>query len=151
MSERGSNGRPSQGGGERPGTEGLFTLARLAEAAGVPPRTIRFYITRGLLPPPRKRGRQAAYGPEHVERLSAIKKLQAEGLSLPEISAVLEQPRVHLPQPESWLLLRLAPDFVVWIPGGVGGYRKRQLLAAVQKAAEVLAAASGKEEDHGNR
>ena len=31
---------------------GSFTLVELAEVSGVPARTIRFYIAKGLLPPP---------------------------------------------------------------------------------------------------
>lgn len=127
----------------------LLSLARLAAAAQVPPRTVRYYMTRGLVPPPRKRGRQAVYGPEHLERLAEIKRLQAQGLSLAEIGAVLGAAPAALPRPDTWLVMTLAPDFVVCIPGGVGGFRKRQLLLAAQKAAEVLRTASGKEDDHG--
>lgn len=143
-----------QAGGNGPRTQEasageLLSLARLAAAAQVPPRTVRYYMTRGLVPPPRKRGRQAVYGPEHLERLAEIKRLQAQGLSLAEIGAVLGAAPAALPRPDTWLVMTLAPDFVVCIPGGVGGFRKRQLLLAAQKAAEVLRTASGKEDDHG--
>ena len=47
-------------------------LAELAEKAGLPGRTIRFYIARGLLPGPLKAGRGAAYGQEHLDRLREI-------------------------------------------------------------------------------
>lgn len=40
-------------------------LAELAQKAGLPGRTIRFYIARGLLPGPLKAGRGATYGPEN--------------------------------------------------------------------------------------
>jgi DNA-binding transcriptional MerR regulator len=53
-------------------------------------RTIRYYVTRGLLDrPAQMRGRTALYGERHLLQLVAIKRLQARGLSLTEI-----QPRV---------------------------------------------------------
>ena len=50
------------------------------DAADVSVDTIRFYQKRQLLPPPRREGRIAWYGPEHVERLARIKDLQRRGL-----------------------------------------------------------------------
>ena len=46
---------------------GSFTLVELSEVSGVPARTIRFYIARGLLPPPLVGGRSACYGAEHLK------------------------------------------------------------------------------------
>ena len=55
---------------------GSFTLVELAEVSGVPARTIRFYIAKGLLPPPLVAGRAACYGEEHLKELDRIKTLQ---------------------------------------------------------------------------
>jgi DNA-binding transcriptional MerR regulator len=62
------------------------TLAELSAASGIPARTIRFYIARGLLQGPSKAGRAAAYTDEHLARLETIKQLQASGRMLAEIS-----------------------------------------------------------------
>lgn len=61
------------------------SLAEVASMAGVTPRTIRYYIAQGLLPPPDKAGPRARYGDEHLARLRLIKQLQAEHLPLAEI------------------------------------------------------------------
>jgi DNA-binding transcriptional MerR regulator len=66
-----------------------WTLRELAAETGVPERTIRFYISRELLPPPLKGGRGAAYGPAHKTLLETIKKLQAQGMMLAEIGHAL--------------------------------------------------------------
>jgi DNA-binding transcriptional MerR regulator len=63
-----------------------WTLRELAADTGVPERTIRFYISRGLVDPPLRGGRGAAYGAGHKARLEDIKKLQAKGMMLAEIS-----------------------------------------------------------------
>src|SRR6516165_5371840 len=49
-------------------------------------RTIRYYTTLGLLDRPAEmRGRTAYYGRKHLLQLVAIKKLQAQRLSLAEV------------------------------------------------------------------
>ena len=66
-----------------------MTVAQLADAAGVTRRAIRFYVQRGLLPPPRSRGRGARYGPSHLGRLQQIQALQAAGHSLSAIHRIV--------------------------------------------------------------
>ena len=61
---------------------------------GVPSRTIRFYQSKGTLPSPRRQGRVALYGQEHVERLKLIAELQDRGLRLDAIRDVLVRARV---------------------------------------------------------
>jgi DNA-binding transcriptional MerR regulator len=52
--------------------------------------TIRFYQKRHLLDPPRREGRVAWYGPEHVARLQRIRELQGRGFSLAVIRRLLD-------------------------------------------------------------
>ncbi|WP_255950438.1 MerR family transcriptional regulator [Streptomyces odontomachi] len=69
-----------------------MTVDELAARAGVTVRTVRFYSTRGLLPPPvlgpRRVGR---YGPEHLSRLALIEELQRHGMTLAAIERYLER------------------------------------------------------------
>lgn len=60
-------------------------LTDLAEAAGVSVRTVRYYITEGLLPPPLGAGPRAAYTAEHLDRLRLIARLKDAYLPLREI------------------------------------------------------------------
>lgn len=66
-----------------------WKLDELAEKAGVSPRTIRYYVQRGLLPAPTFRGRDTAYGEEHLLRLRAIKRLQERFMPLDAIEGML--------------------------------------------------------------
>ena len=63
----------------------------LVSRSGLSRDTIHFYMSEGLVPPPTKKRRNMAwYGPEHLERLETIKKLQQERfLPLKAIKAVL--------------------------------------------------------------
>jgi len=61
------------------------TIDDLAALTKVPSRTIRFYQSKGALPPPTMRGRVAFYGPLHVERLELIGQLQDRGLRIDAI------------------------------------------------------------------
>jgi DNA-binding transcriptional MerR regulator len=57
------------------------TLVELAEAAGVPPRQIRFLIAEGILPPATKTGRGAdGYGDEHLARARRYTTLHGLGM-----------------------------------------------------------------------
>jgi DNA-binding transcriptional MerR regulator len=69
-----------------------LTIDELAARAGVTVRTVRFYGTKGLLPPPvigpRRVGR---YGGEHLARLALIEELQQQGMTLAAIERYLQQ------------------------------------------------------------
>ncbi len=67
-----------------------YSLDELSEAAGVTPRTVRYYIVEGLLPPPISAGRNATYSQEHLDRLLAIAMLKDMFLPLREIKRQLE-------------------------------------------------------------
>jgi DNA-binding transcriptional MerR regulator len=66
-----------------------YKLDELARAAEVAPRTVRYYVQRGLLPAPAFHGKDTSYGPEHLVRLRAIKRLQEARLALEEIAVRL--------------------------------------------------------------
>ncbi len=68
-----------------------FTLGEMAHAAEMTPRNVRAYQTRGLLLPPRRRGRQVVYGADHLGRLRLVRALHERGLSLGAISSMIER------------------------------------------------------------
>ncbi|MFF4158801.1 MerR family transcriptional regulator [Streptomyces sp. NPDC001678] len=66
--------------------EPSLTVDELAARAGVTVRTVRFYSTRGLLPPPEIGPRRVGrYGSAHLSRLALIEELQHQGLTLAAI------------------------------------------------------------------
>jgi DNA-binding transcriptional MerR regulator len=121
-----------------------MTLSEIADASGLPARTIRFYIARGILPGPLKAGRGAAYTPEHVARIAEIQRLQSEGRTLAEISRRLseEAPVSAAPEPTAWWQHAIADDVVVWVRAGAGPWRTRQVRAAVAAFARMVEPAS---------
>ena len=62
-----------------------FSLTDLARLTDVTPRTIRYYISQGLLAAPTGSGQAARYGEGHLARLRLIRRLQREHLPLAEI------------------------------------------------------------------
>lgn len=62
-----------------------WTLRELAAETGVTERTVRYYISRGLVHPPLRAGRGAAYGGKHKAQIEAVRELQAKGLMLSQI------------------------------------------------------------------
>lgn len=72
--------------------EPTLTVDELAARAGVTVRTVRFYGTRGLLPPPVIGPRRVGhYGQEHLSRLALIEELQHQGMTLAAIERYLQQ------------------------------------------------------------
>jgi DNA-binding transcriptional MerR regulator len=68
----------------------MYDIKELCAAAGVTPRTVHFYIQRGLLPPAGSLGPGARYNEGHASRLKLIKLLQKEHLPLSEIRRQIE-------------------------------------------------------------
>jgi DNA-binding transcriptional MerR regulator len=69
-----------------------LTIDELAARAGVTVRTVRFYGTKGLLPPPVIGARRVGhYGGEHLARLALIEELQHQGMTLAAIERYLRQ------------------------------------------------------------
>lgn len=63
----------------------LLSLDELTSRVGLTVRNVRFYTTRGLVPPPVRRGRSGYYTPDHVVRLELVQELQAHGFTLAAI------------------------------------------------------------------
>ena len=63
-----------------------FSIAEVCDQTGLSARTVRYYEELGLLPGVRRRsGGRRVYGPDEVERLRFIQRLQILGLPLAEI------------------------------------------------------------------
>jgi DNA-binding transcriptional MerR regulator len=127
-----------------------WTLHELASESGVPERTIRFYISRGLLDPPLRGGRGATYGPAHLSRLQEIRRLQAKGMMLAEIAhltspAPLAEP--DLESPSAWLHFDLAADVTVSVRADTNPWRARLIRSALRQFASLLQNTPPKGED----
>ena len=128
-----------------------YTMADLEAETGLPGRTIRYYITQGLLPPARGRGVGATYGPTHLLRLKAIGLLKKENTPLDqikqrladmrdtELSAMLE---VETAPPEDrWRRVQLHPDLELHVreQGGRNrDYTFEKVVDLIVKQSDVL-------------
>jgi DNA-binding transcriptional MerR regulator len=63
----------------------LLTLEQLTDRVGMSVRNIRFYTSKGLVPPPLRRGRSGYYTSDHVARLQLVQELQGHGFTLSAI------------------------------------------------------------------
>ncbi len=66
-------------------TPELMTLDELTRRVGMSVRNVRFYTSKGLVPPPIRRGRSGYYTSDHVARLDLVTELQAHGFTLSAI------------------------------------------------------------------
>lgn len=67
-----------------------LTIEELAARADTATTTVRMYQSKGLLPPPERRGRIGYYGHGHLARLRLIAQLQEQGFSLASIKQLTD-------------------------------------------------------------
>jgi DNA-binding transcriptional MerR regulator len=113
-------------------TDELMTLEELTERVGMSVRNVRFYTSKGLVPPPIRRGRSGYYSSDHLARLELVRELQAHGFTL----AAIEKYVARIPAdatPETIALHRtlLAP----WMPELPETLSRREL---VRRAGRTL-------------
>ncbi|MFJ2861958.1 MerR family transcriptional regulator [Kitasatospora sp. NPDC087314] len=102
-----------------------LTVDELAARAGVTVRTVRFYGTKGLLPPPELGPRRVGrYGAAHLDRLELIEELQRQGLTL----AAIERYLARLPEDSTPLDLAIHRALVAsWTPEAAEELGRAQL------------------------
>lgn len=73
-------------------TPASFALQELCVLADMPVRTVRYYISLGLVDKPQGETRAARYHTAHLEQLLLIKRWSAQGLGLERIRELLQAP-----------------------------------------------------------
>lgn len=69
--------------------EDRYKIGELSMKANVTKRTIHYYVSRGLIPPPKGAGVSTHYSDEHLYRILLIKKYQENYLPLDEIKKII--------------------------------------------------------------
>jgi DNA-binding transcriptional MerR regulator len=120
-----------------------YTMGELEQHTGLPARTIRYYISQGLLAPAHGRGPSATYDQDHLLRLQAIVRLKETNAGLDEIkrrlgeltdadiAAMLE---IETAPPEDrWRRIELHPDVELHVRERAGKRRDYEFERAVEK------------------
>ena len=115
-----------------------YTLQELADKTNTPPRTIRYYISKELLPSPIRAGRDAAYNNTHVKRLETIQDYKKQGYTLNEIkhSMITEGNEDKLPEPIIWQRYRISDYLEVNVRSDTPPWRYRGILKQIQRIKE---------------
>src|ERR1044071_7374894 len=105
---------------EAPGE--FLGIDELAARAGVSRRTVRYYVQRGLLPPPEGLGRGKHYTEQHLTALVRIRELQESSVPLDEIAARLSGVAVTRMKQEAasqstWTRIALGDDVELHLRG----------------------------------
>jgi DNA-binding transcriptional MerR regulator len=67
-----------------------YRVDELAARCGISVDTVRFYQTKGLLPPPERKSRVAWYSSDHLDRLRKVRDLKKKGFTLASIRRLLD-------------------------------------------------------------
>lgn len=93
-----SSTSPSRPHDQRADNERSYTIENLTGQAGITVRTVRYYISEGLLPPPHGAGPGTRYTPAHLDRLLLIGALKDAYWPLKEIRrriAAMSDAEIH--------------------------------------------------------
>ncbi len=136
-----------------------YTMDDLERESGVTSRTIRYYISEGLLPPAYGRGPTAVYDADHLLRLRYIQQLKATRLPLSEIKDRLntlsaEDLAIALrietePRAETWRHYRLHEDLEILVrdrPTGTRPMREEEAFDLIVEYARSVLEDLGREE-----
>jgi DNA-binding transcriptional MerR regulator len=99
------------------GEDDTYSIEELADQAGMTARNVRAYRTRGLLPPPLRRGRVTRYDRSHLERLLDVQQLREAGVPLRMITEAAERGADLSQGGDLWRLM--VKDQSPWSRGGV--------------------------------
>ena len=130
-----------------PPNDARYGIQELVQATGVPRRTLRFYVQRGLVPPPKGAGRGHYYTRSHLERVLQVRELQEQGRSLREIEGLLldgEQlgtdhaTPTPVPVPELVTRIRLAEGLELLVSHGARAPSADRLLRFAAAATRIL-------------
>ena len=80
--------------------ESKLSIDEVSSLTSVPPRTIRYYIQKGLVDRPVGQRKAAHYTREHVRQLLEIERWKASGVSLDAIRAIMSGDQVAPGIPE---------------------------------------------------
>lgn len=134
-----------------------LSLAQLSDKTGVPERTIRFYIDRGLVPSAHGTRRGAWYNSAHLEPLLKIQAWRAGGLSLDAISELLlrnastDEPKTRPGTVEVRTHLTVADGVELVIAperAGLGSHDIRHLYRVIHDTLKTLGAGQTPQEDN---
>ena len=116
-----------------------LSLDQLSSLAGATPRTVRFYISQGLLDRPVGSKRGAHYTRRHLEQLLLVRRWTDAGLSLERVRELIagapEDPPPRAPAAgsvEVWSRVTLADGLEVHVEPGRAGLSPEQLRTLVR-------------------
>ena len=74
------------------GDSACYTIDDVTKLTGVSRRTVRYYVTRGLIPPPNGRGVGLHYGQGHVDGILRVLDAKRRGATLADVAREEHEP-----------------------------------------------------------
>jgi DNA-binding transcriptional MerR regulator len=119
-----------------------FSIHELATLGGLPTRTVRFYISEGLIDRPEGAKRGAWYEDRHLQQLLRIRRWSQDGLSLDQVRDALQSAKVEGPPPrvvkpgsvDVWSRICLAEGLELHVEPGRVGLSPKQVRSLAKEA-----------------
>ena len=123
-----------------------YSIHELATLGGLPTRTVRFYISEGLIDRPEGAKRGAWYEDRHLQQLLRIRRWSQDGLSLDQVRDALQSAKVEGPPPrvakpgsvDVWSRICLAEGLELHVEPGRVGLSPEQVRALAKEALAAM-------------
>lgn len=122
------------------GTPERFSIDELSTLAGVTPRTVRYYISEGLIDRPEGEKRGAHYLRRHLEQLLLVRRWTDAGISLERVRELIagapEDPAARPAAPgsvEVWSRVTVVDGLEVHLEPGRAGLAPAQVRSFVRQ------------------
>lgn len=110
-----------------------YTLKQLSEKTGLTARTIRYYMSQGLLPGAVGKGKRAYYTRDHLDRLNEIKEGKTRGLDLSDLRPTCGWGFPVVIPSETWTHYKLGPGVILTVRDDVRPRKIRRYVKAFHR------------------
>ncbi|KJU82956.1 transcriptional regulator, MerR family [Candidatus Magnetobacterium bavaricum] len=117
-----------------------YLITEVSEITGFSLRTIRYYVSSGIIEPPEGRGRGGFYNDRHIDKLRQIKGMQENGMRLKDIITLDRSSEV--PNAETtrqvWFKYEIIPGLEIHVRKDIEESERQKIFDVVKLSKTIL-------------
>ncbi|MBF0344152.1 MAG: MerR family transcriptional regulator [Nitrospirae bacterium] len=117
-----------------------YLINEVSEMTGFSLRTIRYYVSSGIIEPPEGRGRGGFYNDSHIDKLRQIKGMQENGMRLKDIVNLDKSSEVHKTETnrEVWFKYEIIPGLEIHVRKDIEDSERKKIFDVVKLSKTIL-------------
>ncbi|MES0337915.1 MAG: helix-turn-helix domain-containing protein [Candidatus Magnetobacterium sp. LHC-1] len=117
-----------------------YLITEVSEITGFSLRTIRYYVSSGIISPPEGRGRGGFYNDSHIDKLRQIKGMQENGMRLKDIINLdrsSEVPKAETTR-QVWFKYEIVPGLEIHVRKDIEENERQKIFDVVKLSKTIL-------------